>query len=456
MKLLEIYRAVLKYCGMEADDKGFITMRIDDKSEPAFIDGMRMVLPTDQQLRNVNPKESIVFHPLAENILRGESEVIQKLKTIINIRLNVTVGILGQTLLNLVASPAQHSKLDTEQAELLVAVSDADEKSVTNFVNVMLAGVKSTPERIFTNIYLKRGGTHREKRYSRVGIVTFPFYTNLLEGKVDKIRVKDVETYKQLMQFIFPNIADSEEYNFGSDSHVAPYLEALLRSSANVATRLNDLITMFKDYIDEPDQLMFDSEWFEYFQDLNALTSEIRKVPVQQGSEGSVGREEAPAAAPAPMMVAPAPMTAPAMGQPYPTVGAPAARPEVKQTKRGLDFKSIVANNPGMAMAPNPMMPHAMNQWQMQQMQQQQRPPSWAAPQMPQVPLPPGAQMTPQGPMIMTPQGPAPIALVQTPQGPMWQMVPPQMPPMGMAPGYPQGGFAPNPTWAYPNNGYGR
>lgn len=453
MKLLEIYRAVLKYCGMEADDNGFIALRVDGKLEPTFIDGLRMVLPTDQQLRSFNPKETIVFHPLAENILRGESEVIQKLKTLINIRLNVTVGIIGQTLLNLVASPAQHSKLDTEQAELLVAVSDADEKSVTNFVNVMLAGVKTSPERIFTNIYLKRGGTHRDKRYSRVGIVTFPFYANLLEGKVDKIRVKDVETYKQLMQFIFPNIADSEEYNFGSDSHVAPYMEALLRSSANVATRLNDLITMYRDYMDEPDELMFDSEWFEYFQDLNSLQSEIRKVPAQQGSEGTVGREELPA--PAPVAAAmPAQTTPVNMGQPYPMAQAPAARPEVKQTKRGLDFKSVVATNPGLAMTPNPMAPHVMNQWQQQQMQQQQRPPSWAMPQQPQmpsVPLPPGAQMTPQGPMVMTPQGAFPITLMQGPQGPYWQVVYPNG---GMPMGMP--GFQQTPTWAQPNNGYGR
>lgn len=454
MKLIEIYKAVLKYCGLEADDQGFISTSLDDKHQPAFIDGLRMVLPTDHQLRNSNTKERIIFHPLTENILRGESEVIQKLKSALNVRLNMTIGIIGHALLEIVASPAVHARLSPEQGELLLAITDSDQKAVDSWQSVMLNGVKTNPDRLFTNIYLKRGGTHRDKRYSRVGIVTFPFYTNLIEGKVEKIRAKDKETFKQLMEFIFPNLQDAEEYNFGSDSHVAPYMEALLRSSANLASRLNDIILLYQEFIGEADKILFDAEWMEYFQDMDSLIPEIRKIPVQQGNDGVVPRtEEAPAPAAAPALMAPAPAV---------NYGAPASPPAVRpaepvKTKRGLDFGAMTAANPALAMTPNPLAPQmAMNAWQVQQMQQAQRMPSWAAPQAPQmmppggmmpqgmppVPLPQGAQMGPQGPFIMTPQGPVGIQLVQTPQGPMWQ---PMMP---MGGGMPMGGMSPVPTWA--------
>lgn len=457
MKLLDVYRAVLRYCGLDADDQGYISLVVDDKREPAMIEGLRMVLPTDHHQRSFNPQEKIIFHPLTENILREASEVIQKLKHIVNVRLNVAIGIVGQSLLNLVASPAMHKKLSPEQAELLLVIKDADEKSVTNFISLMVNGIRSNPERLFTNIYLKRGGTYREKRYSRVGIVTFPFYVNLLDDKIEKIRVKDKETYHQLFNYIFPNLEDPEEYNFGSDSNVAPYLEALLRTSANIASRLNDIIQLYKDYIDDAERLMFDAEWMEYFQDLNALIPEIRKVPTQHGSEGTVITKEEPVALAATAMAQQSP-SAPAYTQAPAGLQAPAMRPEVKQTKRGLDFKSLMQSSPSLAMVPNPLATQVMNPWQQQQMAEAQRMPSWAMPQMP--PPPQGAQQGPNGQFyMMTQNGPVPIQLVPTPQGPQWQMMAPQMPMMMpsapmMTPTTPPWG--PQPGLPAPGYGYPR
>jgi hypothetical protein len=320
----------------------------------------------------------------------------------------------------------------------------------------MVSSIRAHPERLFTNIYLKRGGTYRDKRYSRVGIVTFPFYVSLMDDKIEKIRVKDKETYQQLFNYIFPNLHDSEEYNFGSDSNVAPYLEALMRTSANIASRLNDLILLYKDYIDEAEHLLFDSEWMEYFQDLNALIPEIRKIPVQHGSEGTVPvRDEPVVQAAAPQMQhnpnLPVYAQAPAGMQ------APAMRPEVKQTKRGLDFKSLMQSSPTLAMTPNPLAHQMVNPWQQQQMAEAQRMPSWAVPQMP--PLPQGAQQGPNGQYyVMTQQGPVPIQLIQTPQGPQWQMMAPQMPMMQPNPMMAQSGppWGPQAGLPAPGYGYGR
>ena len=452
MKLNTIYKSILRFCGLDADEQGYISTVFNDKDKPkpAFIDGLRMVLPTDHHLRNFDAKEKIIFHPLTENILRGESEVVMKLKNVINVRLNFTIGIVAQSLLNLVASPEQHSHLSPEQADLLVSIKDCDEKAVTTFISHMVAGMRAHPERLFTNIYLKRGGTYRDKRYSRVGIVTFPFYDLLKQDKVDKLRIKDKDTLKQLFQFIFPNIDDEEEYNFASDSHVAPYLEALLRTAANIASRLNDIILTYKDYIEEAEMLTFDADWLEHFQDLNALIPEIRKVPVQQGNDGTVSvtaQEEAP--------VQQAAFTQQQMVQGYPQqqMQQVAPKPEVKQTKRGLDFKSMAQANPAMAMTMNPLMPHLMQQQMQQQQMQMQRPPSWAQPPMQQMQqpgmmpfpqaqgFPQGVMMTPQGPMVQTPQGMMPFNQPMMQQQPMYNQQPMMMQ---------QPGMQPTPSWAQP------
>lgn len=381
-KLNSIYRSILLFAGMEADQNGYISTVMDTNRDAAFIDGLRMVLPTSNQLHNFNPKESIVFHPLTENIIRGESEVITKLKSTINVRLNFAIGMIAQSLINLVASPALHHKLSPEQAELLTSITDADEKSLLNFVSCMMTNIKAAPDRVFTNIYLKRGGTYEGKRYSRVGIVTFPFYEKIKAESLEKIRVKDYETYRQLFEFMLPGLDNPEEYNYGSNSHVAPYLEALMRTAANVASRLNDLVALYSEYIEDSDRLVFDSDWMEDFQDLTALMPEIRKIPVQKGNEGRVAsgevqmETEAPAAA-APQVQAPVQYAAPAQQQMAPQA------PEIKRTRHGLDFKSVMQANPNVAMAPNALVPPAMNTQYMAQMNEANRVPSWAAPQVP-------------------------------------------------------------------------
>ncbi len=433
-KLNDIYRSILKFAGMEADSQGYISVVLESRRKPAILDGKQLVLPTDEHLRNHKPEEHVIFHLLTESPLRGESEVFAKLKSVINVRLNYTIGVIASNLLNLVASPEFHKKLNPDQQELLTFIADADEKSQSTFTSIMMSGIKEDAERTFSNIYIKRGGTFNGKRFSRVGVVTFPFYEKLIEGKFDKIRVKDKETFKQLFEFMFPNINEPEEYNYGSSSQVAPYMDSLMITASNIASRLNDLLVMYKDFIEDAESIMFDSEWTDAFQNLDSLASEIRKVPVQFGNDGVievVGRtvDAAPAAVQQQgtavstvvnqqpqMHVAPVYNGQPQM-QPVPQQQQ--QQPGVRKTSRGLDFRSLVQNNPQMAMTPNPLAPQLymqeMQNWQQQQMMQQQQQPTWAAPPAPQQMMYGAPQQqpqivnTPNGPMYVTPQGYMPV-----------------------------------------------
>ena len=84
MELLDIYKSILKFAGLEADAQGYVRLMGDDSKDQFLVNGKALVLPTDEQLQTMNTAQKMAFHPLAESTIRGESLVIQKLKDAIN------------------------------------------------------------------------------------------------------------------------------------------------------------------------------------------------------------------------------------------------------------------------------------------------------------------------------------------------------------------------------------
>jgi hypothetical protein len=367
MSLIPLYEHILKFAGVTANEEGYASIDLYDQLEPWLINGKRVVLPTQNHLRQPEPELKIIFHPLVENIMRGESEIIEKLRKQINIRLNSAIGIVAQTLINVIASAEFHSSLKPEQTELLIAVKDADETTLKNFINALINGMKKYPDRLFVNIYLNKGGKVHEKRYFRAGIVTWPFYKDLKSEKQEiistKLRIKDKKAFIELFEFMFPLIQEPEQYNYGSNSNTAPYLEALMKSAANIASRINMLVELFSTYIEDPNAITFESDWLTDFENLDALLPEIRKIPLQAGNEGSLPIE--PAHNQIPQPIAP-PLQAPAFS--YPTPQYPPTQqiqtqpPELRKTSRGIDFDSLKQSLPYLQMMPNPLHNQLMQQ----------------------------------------------------------------------------------------------
>ena len=418
MELIPLYKSILQYAGCQADEEGYVSLSIAGENTPALVKGARLVLPTREHLKTFQPGEKVIFHPLSENVLRGESEIIADLKQRINIRTNMILGALTISLLQLVADSDKHKLLDPEQSELLIALGAVEEKSVINLTSIVTAASKKNMTAVFTNIYLKKGGSVNGHRFARAGITTFPFWNELTEDKKDIFGVgirltKDKPIYTNLMKFIFPEIETPEAYNYGSASNTAPYLDALMKTSLKINARLAYLCELYKPFINglTDEDLVFDSEWVEAFDNLDALQAEIRKVPMQAGNEGSAKVEQPnqapvnqPLVAPAQMGIAPvasaaAPVAAsapaahagalpwqnvrsaqapqPYQAAPYPGAQqfahAPAAPARPVMGKGGLDFNSLKAAVPSLAMAPN-----ALPGRQYPGMVQQQAAPRWA------------------------------------------------------------------------------
>lgn len=285
MKINEIYKSVLSFAGMTADEYGFVSVNLVGKQVPTEISGKRLTLPTRENLSK--PEGKIFFHAFSENALHGESEVFKKYKDVVNTRLNLSIGFLMLNLLNIVVSPSIHPKLTPEQKELLKVIGDPNDKSYEDLNMWIQREARKDPSMMFTNIYIKRGGYFGGEKHGRVAIVSFPFHSLLKQESIPNMRKRDVPVFNNLFEFIFPEVEEEEYYNAPSNSMTAPYMESLLRSAHKISSRINEVANLYKDYITDIEDLTFDLSWTEQFDEIDKLKGVILEIPPQVGNEGA-------------------------------------------------------------------------------------------------------------------------------------------------------------------------
>lgn len=298
MTLLKLYEEILKTAMMNVDKEGFVHQPKSYENdgtrtmEPALIDGKRLVVPVQEHIDHPNKETKVVFHPLNENALQGESAVINKLKVACSISVNMAIFNLIRGFMNLALSTDDHKKLSPDQSEVLSILKNVDEKTEKDFFKIIFNGIKKEgTEALFFKIFLKRGGTVMGKKYSRVGVVTFPFYDEISQDKNEfygiTLRKKDHGVLKKLIEFILPKIKESHAYDQGSDDDVAPYLDALMQSIAAVGVDINRCIKDYEEFLIHPDSMKIHLGWQKAFKDLNSFLPEVRRIPVQQGNQGN-------------------------------------------------------------------------------------------------------------------------------------------------------------------------
>lgn len=290
--LQTLYKSILATCWLAPDKDGKILLDLAfDKSEktPFLVEGRQLVMPTDAQLKAYHPDKVVVFHPLQEFINRGESEVVKALRHQLNARINYSILAISTALFQLVSSSAEHRNLSPEQRELLLKVNDTDMAASGRYAEFVTRGFSKKPQSYFTSIYLKKAGTFHGEKHARVGVVSFPFYEEFnLSDKELKLKKTDAENYKNMLEFMFPgSIDDAEAYNAYSDNTDAPWLDCLLKTSYNLAARLNELLDLYGDYIDNAKEYQFNLDWIDAIDNIDAYRTEIRRIPIQKGNEGT-------------------------------------------------------------------------------------------------------------------------------------------------------------------------
>lgn len=302
MELLTLYTHLLNAAQMSADAQGVIHRQftgVDDKKMPVIASlpndkKALMVMPIKQQTADPDWSARIAFHPLREVTQRGESVVMEKYRTVMIARINVTALTMINKLIYLAAHAENQSALTPDQLGYLAKLPDVD-KTTAKQINALLEKLppaQSSPLWIF----IKHGGVKDGVVYRRMASVTAPLLDAVNEAKDRKVggvqlRISDVKTINALYDIIFPmhKQGDLAAYNAGSNSVRAPTIDAFMKCIRTIAENLNDLIYHFKDVIgSDADDMMFDMKWIDAFEDIDALTPQILLIPSLPGNEGRI------------------------------------------------------------------------------------------------------------------------------------------------------------------------
>lgn len=323
MDLNEIYRLILANAGMVADEEGFVSMA--DQNEPVLLAGKRLVLPLRNQLAQPNLGNRVVFHPLHESLIRGETDVMTRTRELINARLNISFSYIALCLLTLATSPAQHVNLTPDQTLFMDNLKEIDEDIVDAYTKILEAMSLSQDGKCFMRFFIKRGGEINGRTVQRLAVVSFPFYEELVKrpatgqpNLIYGVRVKKAhrECLIKLVEYMVPNINIAGHYNRGSDSTVAPTLDAVMQATRSLGGLVNEMTELFgESVIPDRNSMQYPMDWVPTFQNLSAIQAKINLIPAQPGNEGKLPGSNRPQIEVPDSIVKPAPNQAPWEGE---------------------------------------------------------------------------------------------------------------------------------------------
>lgn len=316
MNLLTVYEKMLNQAGYVVDSDGLVYTMLGGDKRPAIIEveqedgsvvGKRLIIPTNDQLKATTGWDSrIAFHPLKENVVSGESKIIESLRMATNVRINMIIKTLIEQSLEYGLSFTNNNgkamkQVNAKKMALLDTVKDADQTTLEHFKKLMKKVSVTNTRSGFSSIYLKKLGKIGHETYSCVGKINFPFYRDLIESDKEfhgiKLRKKDFETFKRMLEYIIPGIEDVDSYQIGVSDSLAPFAESLVRITDMIGQALNKVTdVLFKNNSFLPKSeaealwqyMQFTNDHLEVFDNLDSLLPEIRLIPQLPGNDGPI------------------------------------------------------------------------------------------------------------------------------------------------------------------------
>lgn len=293
--LLELYKSILASVGMTVDNQGFVsTMFPGSESPKAFsVENRRLVLPTEEQLKQHDWSNRIGFHPLLQNLTGGESRVMEKFRDRMNAYADFTLGMLMLDIAKLGIQEELHKNLTPTQAAYLGPFSEADTK-FAKFISDMVASKRVQKKNFeFVRFSVIKGRVWNGQKRSRVAVMHFPLYDELpKENKPTtilghKLRISDVKMLRSMYEFLFEHIRQAGYYEVGSDSKIAPSIESLMSIYGQFVSVINNAVSILEPVISTSNALLIVDDWKSDMEDLSKYLSDIRKIPLLEGNTPS-------------------------------------------------------------------------------------------------------------------------------------------------------------------------
>lgn len=328
-QVLDYYEDVLRFCEIKVGKDHKLYDTSTDKKIPILINDKEVVLPYDSILRSELVKSCHVFHLMPENIARGESIELTKLKQYINTKVNLKAYLTIQMLIEVLSNNKLQTQLDSDQAEFISRIGTLDKTGTKHLLSYTSEKYKSNFDSAMANIFIKKGGFIGKDRYNRVATISYPLMISVLDEGLTKVpmRDKDYNVLANIIRSIFPDCENKDQNVFGSRNGMVPSLDVLLRAAYKLACNINDIHSVFESMLEqtEMDYKPFDTSFYDKIMSLEDLANDAARIPTTFQEE-----------------VAPAMPKPSAMVHPSQT-----PRPAGNDT---VDFMKVVQANPGMYM----------------------------------------------------------------------------------------------------------
>lgn len=299
LSLSKVYEAILRSMQYDVDETGLISVITPTGTTAAAkVDGARLVIPTQERLRNGFTEDLQPYHPLCESISRkGTSPVLQHMQRSVKQHLGFLVSYLADALATMSLDTATHSSLPPDMADVLMKLSGVTDKTKAILDKLIPAAHKQNK---LITVYLKGSGTFQGKKVNRIAIIRFPILDEL-DNDADKdmvlgvkVPAKQRKVISALLRLIVPFGDSPEEYSAGTNTRVAPFFTAFLEAYHKIATRLNQSINRFAGPLQLPIKPieLYPLEWLTEFPNI------YNQVPSLNGNDGGTEEVEAEQAAP--------------------------------------------------------------------------------------------------------------------------------------------------------------
>ena len=182
--------------------------------------------------------------------------------------------------------------LSPKQGELLSKLKKLDANAGAYIIK-QINSLQTNDFNMYLTMIVRRSGKAEGKKWQRAGVVKFPLYEELIKDREDsevKMRKKERDLLKDLLEYIFPDIEDPDEYNAGSNDMNAPTLMALLKTVKKIATCINKVVKTFKSIVDI-ECCTIPTDWVNDVDESDKFISESRRIPMTSENKGATNKK---------------------------------------------------------------------------------------------------------------------------------------------------------------------
>jgi len=266
----DFYVRVLESLGLTVTEDKYIKS-IDPETGKAkqvsTTNNIPMVLPVKEHINTcVEPNDEgeielvkYMFNPLNEDMIKGDSQSIKRLKDIINARLNYSLTAVIGMLSELIDNKEAQTKANTHITKFLMNLkkdlSTAIKKEVCDDKYYQILGelVNKHYANKLIHIFLKKSATYNGVKYNRLVTADLPLYQDISShDKNDPfhdmtLRNKDITVLTHIFSYIFDDLTDeSGHIKIGSEDTTSPAFIALFKFYLIVMKRFQKIATSLK------------------------------------------------------------------------------------------------------------------------------------------------------------------------------------------------------------------